>query len=363
MSNAIEHFSHYRVENTTLQVMADAQRNLDRLIHEEQSVIRHYIRFGRWPHKWINMFVLEDLQPLIAQIKGATKLSSVIADDIDRRPMVNVYDAADPTECAIFVNRGALEREGVWRDEVALRAMLAHEHGHPVSENETIRLARGLSVEVAIENRASKAAVGPVLHLLADRVCVHAAQEVFANEITIRAGFADALFHLDMGVIDKARRSVSKRASLAHGLERQVQQDKMSADHAAALLLTGDIQAYLPLALEIAPFLRAGHRRQAEALEAALIAGVLSHLDPAAQRLYAKFRDHYLLLEPVMSAADLEGWSKAALGFLGDALRERKLPVRFALVRAASGGKQRHSPRGGRPSIVQASVEHEGGVQ
>ena len=51
MSNAIEHFSRCRVEDTTLQVMADLQRDLDRLIHEEKSVIRHYVRLGNWPHK------------------------------------------------------------------------------------------------------------------------------------------------------------------------------------------------------------------------------------------------------------------------------------------------------------------------
>ena len=166
MSNAIEHFSRCRVEDTTLQVMADLQRDLDRLIREEKSVIRHYVRLGNWPHKRVNMFVLENLQPLAAQIKGATKLSSVIANDIDRRPMVNVYDAADLSECAVFVNRGALERDGVWNDDVALRALLAHEHGHPLAENETVQAARELSVEVKVEGRASKAAVGPILRPL-----------------------------------------------------------------------------------------------------------------------------------------------------------------------------------------------------
>ena len=190
MSNAIEHFSRCRVEDTTLQVMADLQRDLDRLIREEKSVIRHYVRLGNWPHKCVNMFVLENLQPLAAQIKGATKLSSVIANDIDRRPMVNVYDAADLSECAVFVNRGALERDGVWNDDVALRALLAHEHGHPLAENETVQAARELSVEVKVEGRAPTAAVGPILDLLADRLCVHAPQEVFANELAIRAGFA-----------------------------------------------------------------------------------------------------------------------------------------------------------------------------
>ena len=116
MSNAIEHFSRTRVENTTLQVIADTQRNLDRLIREEGEVIRDYVRLGTWPHSSVNMFVVENLQPLVAQIKSAALLSSVVADDIDRRPMVNVYDAADLSECTVFVNRGALERDGIWND-------------------------------------------------------------------------------------------------------------------------------------------------------------------------------------------------------------------------------------------------------
>ena len=286
------------------------------------------------------MFVLEDLQPLVAQIKGATKLSSVLADDIDRRPMVNVYDAADPTECAVFVNRGALEREDLWHDDVALRALLAHEHGHPVSENETIRLARELSVEVTAEGRAPTPAVEPVLHLLADRLCVHAAQEVFANEVTIRAGFADALYHLDKGMIDKARANLSKRASLLQGLEQQVRDRKMSAEQAAAIALIGDMQMHLPFALETAPFLRAGHRQQGAALETALIEGLMSDLDPDVRRVYEKLRDHYLLLKPAMSAAELEAWSNTALDFLAGVLSARKWPVRFSLARGKTGRKQ-----------------------
>lgn len=342
MSNAIEHFSRYRVENTTLQVMADLQRDLDRLIHAEESVIRHYVGLGDWPHKWVNMFVLEDLQPLVAQIKGATNLSSVIADDIDRRPMINVYDAADLTECAVFVNRGALERDGTWRDDLALRALLAHEHAHPLAENETVRLARELSVEVAVDDQAAKATIGAVLQLLADRLCVHAPQEVFTNEIAIRAGFADALFHLDQGVIDSARLSLRQRPSLVRGLKQQALRQKLSAGEAAALLLVGDLQAHLVVALEIAPFLRAGHREQAQALEAALIDGVLSHLDPAARRLYDELRDHYLQLRTNMTAAQLQAWIGAALDCLADVLSQGHLQARFALRQTRSEGKPGH---------------------
>jgi len=362
MSNAIEHFSRCRVEDTTLQVMADLQRDLDRLIHEEKSVIRHYVRLGNWPHKRVNMFVLENLQPLAAQIKGATKLSSVIANDIDRRPMVNVYDAADLSECAVFVNRGALERDGVWNDDVALRALLAHEHGHPLAENETVQVARELSVEVKVEGRAPTAAVGPILDLLADRLCVHAPQEVFANELAIRAGFADALFHLDKDVIDKARSSVSGRPSLVQSLEQQASERKLSVDEAAALLLVGDLQAHLSFALETAPFLRAGHRQQAEALEAALIEGALSHLDPAVAPLYKKLRDHYLQLRTDLTAAEMKAWSSEALGYLADALQERHLRVRFALIRTRSGAESRRHSRTQRASIVHSSIGHDGGL-
>ncbi len=357
MANAIEHFSRYRVETTTLQVMADMQRDLDRLIHEEQSVIRHYVRLGNWPHKQVNMFVLEDLQPLVLQIKGATALSSVVANDIDRRPMVNVYDADDLTECAVFVNRGALERDGLWHDDIALRGLLAHEHGHPLAENATVRMARALALQVAVESPLANT-IAPVLLLLADRLCVHAPQEVFANEMAIRAGFAHALFHLNRRIIDKAKLGVSGRPSLAQSLEQQVAQRNLSADQAAALLLVGDLQAHSAFALETAPFLRAKRRPQAQALEGVLIHGVLSRLDPAALWLYEKCRDHYLLLRTDLTAAEMKRWSSDALDILAGALRERHLQVRFALVRTRSNAKQQRQPR---RAVVHGAVEHDGG--
>jgi hypothetical protein len=361
MSNAIEHFSRTRVENTTLQVIADTQRNLDRLIREEELVIHHYVGLGTWPHKSVNMFVFEDLQPLVSQIKNAAVLSSVVAEDIDRRPMVNIYDAADLTECTIFVNRRALEKEGVWGDATALRALLAHEHGHPLAENETVRAARELSVEVAAENGTSTAAIEGVLQLLADRLCVHSPQEVFANEIAIRAGFGEALFHLDKSALEKARWGVAERTSLVQGLEKQARNGKLTAAQVAALLLVGDLQAYLGFALETAAFLRAEHQEQARALEAALTEGVLSQLDPAALPLYEKLREHYLRLRSDFTPAEMKAWSSEALGIIADTLQERNLRVRFSLVRSHSDGRaRRHSPAERTPS-VHGSVEHDGG--
>ena len=365
MSNAIEHFSRYRVEDTTLQVMADLQRDLDRLIREEKSVIRHYVRLGNWPHKRVNMFVLENLQPLVAQIKGATKLSSVIANDIDRRPMVNVYDAADLTECAVFVNRGALERDGVWNDDLALRALLAHEHGHPARrERNRASGARAFGRGRSWKVEPPTAAVGPILQLLADRLCVHAPQEVFANEVAIRAGFADALFHLDKGVIDKARLSVSERPSLVQGLEQQA--PATEAERGPGGGPSSGRRSCRPichLRSRLAPFLRAGHRRQAEALEAALIEGVLSHLDPAALPLYEKLRDHYLQLRTDLSSSAAQSLEQRGTGFPDRCSPAKRLAgsLRTAFGRVPAANRDALSARNAR-TLFTVPLDHDGGL-
>lgn len=358
MSNAIEHFSRHRVDDTTLQVIADAQRNIGRLIAEEESVIRHYGRLGHWPHKRVNMFVLEDLRPLVTQIKNVVAVSSIVAEDVDNRPMVNVYDAADLSECAVFVNRRALKEAGAWDDKVALRALLAHEHGHPLAENATVHAARALALEVVCESRMAQTAIGDILQLLAVRLCLHAPQEVFANEIAIRAGFGEALLHLDMGVVAKAHLGLAQRPTLVQSLDKQTREGKLGADLAAALLLVGDLQGHLVFALETAAFLRAGERGQAEALQAALARDLWRQLDPAAGRLYEKLRDHYLRLRIDLTPAETSAWAGEALAFLAEALREKNLCVRFDLARA--GSRNRRSPRP--QSAGPASVAHQGGV-
>ncbi|MDR3473949.1 MAG: hypothetical protein P4M09_20010 [Devosia sp.] len=360
MSNALEHFSRSRVENTTLQVMADSQRDLARLIREEEAVIRHYVRLGGWPHKAVNLFVLENLQPLVSQIMRAAALNTAVAEDIDRRPMVNVYDAADLSECTIFVNRHALKQDGVWSDALALRALLAHEHGHPLAENATVQAARALSVDAMVEGMSSTAAIPPILQLLADRLCVHAPQEVFANEIAIRADFGDALFHLDRGAVEKARLGVAKRASLVEGLDRQVRQGKLDAGQAAAFLLVGDLQAYAGFALETAPFLAAGHPDQAATLEAALEAGVWPHLDAAVLPLYENLRDRYRGLRSDLGPDEMKTWAEAALAVLAATLGERHLRVQFALVPARANPKRSHNPGQGFSAKRTDTLAHDG---
>ncbi len=145
------------------------------------------------------------------------------------------------------------------------------------------------------------------------------------------------------------------------GLEKRAKDGKLTAVQVAGLLLVGDLQAYLGFALETAPFLRADHRQQAQALEAALIEGVLCHLDPAAPLLYEKFRDHYLRLRTDFTPAEMKVWSSEALGLLADAIQQRHLPLRFSLVRTDSAAKPRRQSRMAPTSIVHSSIGHDGG--
>jgi hypothetical protein len=152
------------------------------------------------------------------------------------------------------------------------------------------------------------------------------------------------LFHLDKGAVEKARLGVAKRVSLVQGLDRQARDGRLTPAQVAALLLVGDLQAHLGFALETAPFLAAGHQRQAKALETALSEGVWRHLDPAVLPLYETFRDHYLQLKVDLTPAKMKAWATTAVGFFADALEEKHLQVRFKLVRTRSGQKRSRKP-------------------
>lgn len=275
--------------------------------------------------------------------------------------MVNVYDASDLSECAVFVNRGMLEQDGTWSDNVALRALLAHEHGHPLAENETVRAARELTVEGSEEGEASPGAAGEVLHLLAAYLCLRAPQEVFSNEIAIRAGFGSALLHLNRDAIETARLGVGKRPSLVQSLDKQVADGRLSTGRAAALLLVGDLQANLGFALETAAFRRAGDQRAADALDEALNAGVWPRLDPIAKRLYENLRDHCVGLKPDLTPTDTNAWVSEAVALLADALRERGSSVRLNVVRRGNELRRGRGPKSDHAATHGSIVDPDGG--
>ena len=180
MARTVKHFSLHRIAGTELRVVADVETGVLPVIQVEEAVIRGDAQQGLWPHRWVTLFVLQDLQPLVRYLTptpslppagGGSKGESPAfppggAAALDYRPVINVYDLADLTGCHVFVNQKAMLREGYWDDALAIQGLLAHEHAHPLAENETTRASRQLRFTISdcrlpiahpgIENRKSK---------------------------------------------------------------------------------------------------------------------------------------------------------------------------------------------------------------
>jgi hypothetical protein len=317
------------------------------LIQVEEAVIREYARQARWPHRWVTLFILEDLQPLVRQLHRGASPSSLGAAGYDlspesaaalhERPLVNVYDLADLSGCNIFVNRRAMVAQGYWEDPLALRGLLAHEHAHPLAENEATRLSRQMRLQIEedenskSEIRDPKYKISPVLTSLSEKLCLFAPREIFTNEMAIRSGFAEALLHLNLCNVENAARSVTGREELIRQLQRETAQGDLTTAGADLLLLVGDLNGQLPLSLEVAPFYRAGHAAEGQRLDASLEIAVFPHLDPLAAQAVNALRDQYLTLRPDLTPPDLIKWGNGVLNILIKILAEKGLTLQFRL--------------------------------
>jgi hypothetical protein len=372
MMRTVKHLSLHRIAGTELRVVADVETGVIPLIQVEEAVIRGYAsqetRFlgenefltRRWPHRWVTLFVLQDLQPLIRQLTPTLSLPLVGGGSkggradlppggvaaLDHRPVVNVYDLADPAGCNVFVNRQAMEKEGYWDDLFAVRGLLAHEHAHPLAENETTRTSRQLRFSIfdwrlaigEIENR--KSTIENLLTLLADKLCLYAPREVFANEVTIRSGHGEALLHLDRCNVTNAGRSVAGREGLHRQLQAEVAGGNLTPQQADLLLLIGDLKGYLDLALEIAPFYRTGREADARELETVLETAVFPYLEPEAARAYSALREQYRALRADLTPAELALWAEAVLHILAEVLAEKGLILQYRLQMADQRDEQ-----------------------
>jgi hypothetical protein len=250
---------------------------------------------------------------------------------------VNLYDLKNPVSCHVFINQGAMEKEGYWSDQDAIMALLAHEHAHPLAENETTRTSRQLRFSISdfrfaiwkTENR--KLQIENLLTLLADKLCLYAPRELFANEMTIRSGFDEALFHLDRRTMANASRTVAGRKDLQQQLQQEVASGRLTPQVADLLLLIGDLKGYLDLALEVAPFYRTGRESDAQELEGVLEAEVFPQLEPAVQRAYTALREQYIVLRPDLTPPELMDWGKGVLITLAEALAEKGLILHYRL--------------------------------
>lgn len=418
MTHTVKHFSLNHIAGTELRVLADVETGVLPVVEAEEAVIRGYAQLELWPHQCVSLFILRDLQPLVRQLGRGTGSESLQvhrridplgpgaespsrrslppggAEGLDHRPVVNVYDLADSSACHVFVNQRAMAKEGYWDDPVAIKALLAHEHAHPLAENDTTRASRRLQMELSLElaspvlatpgsrrmvspseaseaappraplttgrehgrrEQAPQAVAGPsgtsdghyaadwhnkihrLVALMADKLCLYAPREIFANELTIRSGFGDALLHLDELNVANASRSVSGRGELREQLEGEVSRQSLTAAGADALLLVGDMKGYLDLALEVAPFYRAGREGAARQLEAVLETNVFPHLEPEVPRAYGALREAYIALRAELTPSDFVAWAEGVLKVLAESLAEKGLNLEYRLRKAEGG--------------------------
>lgn len=354
MGEAIQHLSRYRVGSTTLQVIADASEWLEALIEAEKRVIDGFSRRGLWAQQRVTLFVLDDLQALVFQIRHYSGLAGPEAEELGRRPMVNVYKMADRRACTVFVNRRAMSESGFWGDPLAVTGLLAHEHAHPLAECATARATRRLRPGLRVDGWSGGSVPGPraggksdprlaaqgVLHLLGDKLFLHGPQEVLSNDLAVRAGFEEALVYLDRRSIAGTAASMAQRPVLLARLAKQVAEGRLSHEDIAALALIGDLQAGLALALEIAPFLRADRTAAGEALEAELERDLLAGVDPAVGRVYRQLRDRYLALSSDLDPDGLRRWCASAGRPLVEALRAKGLRASLEFGSSGAAGEQ-----------------------
>lgn len=378
MARTIKHLSLHRIAGTELRVLADVDNGVLPVIEVEEMVIRRYVKKEDWPHRWVSLFILEDLQPLIRQLRLGVQPSSVSPTgpalgnlakfairpvkghsqhsenllSLANRAVVNIYDLADLSGCNVFANRQVLLTQNYWGDPLALQGLLAHEHAHPLSENPTTQSSRQLSLEILLAGdqwqKTAEKGGGPsiepqpakvdyreriprLLTSLAHKLCLSAPREIFSNVTTIQNGFAEALLHLNRHNLENAARSVQGRRNLIHQLQRETNRGNLSPIVAGWLLLIGDMSGYLDLALELAPFYRSQRTNDGQVLESMLRATVFPHLDPLVPPAFTALRDRYIALAEDLDFKELLRWSQAVLDILVRVLAEKGLESNYRL--------------------------------
>jgi len=344
MSRNVRHFSLHRIAQTELRVVADIDDSgVLPIIQFEETVIRAYIDHANWPHQWVMLYILDDFQPLIRQLRAGVNpaileatgynLSPESAAVLNKRPVVNLFDLSNLTGCNVFVNRRAMLEAGYWKDHLAIEALLAHEHAHPLAENEATRASRRIKIQLDPAT-VRPPNLYPVLFGLAENLCILAPREIFANQATIENGYTKALYHLNRHNFTNVTRGVATRKLLLRQLQREIEAGKLSVQEANLLAMGGDLSAHLPLAMEIAPFFRAGRTMEAEKLEAILNQAVFPHLELLTRQAFQALLEMYIALQP--TAASLPGWVTSVLNILADnfAQKELNLDYKFRLEAA-----------------------------
>ncbi len=347
MLRTVNHFSLHRINSTELRVVSDVSEGVLPVIVAEENVVRKYSQAPDWPHHSITLFVLEDLQPLLKQFRtspGSTVLgqkSLSVADivSLSSRPVVNVYDLTDLSTCNVFVNRDEMVAQRYWGDSQAMLALFAHEHAHPLSENEATAASRAIHFQMLGIQGADQKAVGPslskvgsLLGQLAEKLSLLAPREILTNQRAIQGGFSDELLHLNTHNIQNAIASMVGRVGLSKHLQQQVEKGELTRDEIELLLLVGDLNVFLPLAMEIAPFFRAGQPDAGQILENLLTQVVFQALDPVAVRCFIELQKHYVAM-PVdkVTLPEMLAWANEVIQILYRALSARGFSLQYEM--------------------------------
>jgi hypothetical protein len=325
-NHVIRHFALHRIGGVELRVISDIEAGVIGISEVEEAVLRRYVAAADWPHRVVSLFVLSDLSPLQRQLVATAKLPPGGVEGLGLRPVVNLYDLADLTACNIFVNQTALVKEGYWGDRLAETALLAHEHAHPLAETDTTRATRQLGVTAqpvsrqpldSVDEAAWQEKLRRLLQLQADKLCLYAPREVFTNDIVLREGFGDALYHLDLQNVNHAAQGIQARPALVASLAAEA---GLTDAGRAVFLAVADLKAHLDLALEIASFHRLDCVAQARSLEQALFTAVFPALVAETAPAYRGLVALYKSLTPAMSPEALASFAHQVVTILAEAL-------------------------------------------
>lgn len=322
----VKHFGLHRLDGVEVRVVADDEDGILRLEQAELNVVGSLSRDPRWQHKTVTLFALGDLQPLLRQLDALGRRPADARlqgrEELLSRAVVNVYDLASPAGCNVFVNRKAMVAAQYWEDALSLTGLLAHEHAHPLAECSHTASLRRLRIDVQSLLREPWAATpaqaqswsersGQQIAGLAVQLFSTGPREVFTNAIAIASGFDRALHHLNQQNLRNLRMGLQFRPALAAQLANVVAQGQLSEAGAYVLRLLGDLQAFLPMAMEVAPFRMAGQPAKARALNKTLHGELLPHLEPLVAPCFDALVAHYTALD------ETAGLDKVRTGVIG----------------------------------------------
>jgi len=335
MRRAVKHVELHRIGTTELRVVSDVDTGETAVVQAEEAVIRAYMQRGNWPHRLVSLFILNDLQPLARQV-ASSALPPGGAAALDTRTVINLYDLANPGACHVFVNQQMMLKEGYWDDMLAVRGLLAHEHAHPLAENATTRASRALGVDLTLDQKPTEQYVRleGLLARLVEQLCITSPREIFTNLLAITSGFDQAMLHLNQRNVANALTSMEGRAKLRERLTQDVAQGLRPAESVGQLLLAGDLEGYCGLAMELAPFDRAGLPAAASALADVLEQELFPQLEPQFAPTFAAIRQLYAELPANLAPADLRAWSQQVADLIVEAVREQGLVLRCTVREA-----------------------------